>query len=43
MKTVVLLTISDVFMTFAWHGHLRHRFAALWPAILAVFFVFRKW
>ena len=23
-KTVLLLTISNVFMTFAWYGHLRH-------------------
>lgn len=24
MKTVALLTLSNVFMTFAWYGHLRH-------------------
>ncbi|MDB5171970.1 MAG: hypothetical protein JWN51_743, partial [Phycisphaerales bacterium] len=23
MKTVILLTISNVFMTFAWYGHLK--------------------
>jgi uncharacterized protein (DUF486 family) len=22
MKTIMLLTISDIFMTFAWYGHL---------------------
>ena len=24
MKTILLLTISNVFMTFAWYGHLRY-------------------
>ncbi|HEY6000203.1 MAG TPA: DMT family protein [bacterium] len=36
MKTVLLLSISNVFMTFAWYGHLKnHRSAPLWLAILA--------
>ncbi len=35
MKTVVLLAISNVFMTFAWYGHLRHKASPLWIAILA--------
>ncbi len=35
MWTLVLLTISNVFMTFAWYGHLRFRSAPLWQAILA--------
>lgn len=26
MKTVLLLTLSNVFMTFAWYGHLKFRF-----------------
>src|ERR1700678_2482067 len=34
MKTIVLLTISNIFMTFAWYGHLKHRSTALWWAIL---------
>jgi uncharacterized protein (DUF486 family) len=34
MWTVVLLTISNVFMTFAWYGHLKHKTAPLWIAIL---------
>ena len=34
MRTVILLTISNVFMTFAWYGHLKHRSAALWKVIL---------
>jgi uncharacterized protein (DUF486 family) len=35
MKTILLLTISNVFMTFAWYGHLKHRSAPLIVAILA--------
>ena len=31
---IILLTISNVFMTFAWYGHLRHKSAALWMVIL---------
>ena len=34
MKTIVLLTISDVFMTIAWYGHLRFKQTALWLVIL---------
>lgn len=33
MKTVVLLTISNVFMTFAWYGHLKYKSTPLWIAI----------
>ena len=32
--TAILLTISNVFMTFAWYGHLKHKQAALWAVIL---------
>jgi len=35
MTTVILLTISNVFMTFAWYGHLKYRTSPLWIAILA--------
>ena len=35
MRTVALLTVSNVFMTFAWYGHLRYKSAPLWIAILA--------
>lgn len=31
---ILLLTISNVFMTFAWYGHLRHKQSALWLVIL---------
>jgi uncharacterized protein (DUF486 family) len=34
MKTVVLLTISNIFMTFAWYGHLRYKDAPLPRVIL---------
>lgn len=34
LATFTLLTISNVFMTFAWYGHLRHKGSALWLAIL---------
>ena len=33
--TVILLVVSNAFMTFAWYGHLRHKSSALWLAILA--------
>lgn len=34
MRTIVLLTISNIFMTFAWYGHLKYKDSALWKAIL---------
>lgn len=34
MATILLLLISNVFMTFAWYGHLRFREQALWKVIL---------
>ncbi|AKD05353.1 DMT family protein [Pontibacter korlensis] len=34
MKTVLLLLISNIFMTFAWYGHLRFKDAALWKVVL---------
>lgn len=35
LKAVFLLTLSNVFMTFAWYGHLRYKAAPLWIAIFA--------
>lgn len=36
MRTVILLTISNIFMTFAWYGHLKdHRTSPLWIVIIA--------
>lgn len=34
MDTIILLTISNVFMTFAWYGHLKYKDSPLWIAIL---------
>jgi uncharacterized protein (DUF486 family) len=34
MRTVILLLISNTFMTFAWYGHLRYQGVALWKVIL---------
>ena len=34
INPIVLLIISNVFMTFAWYGHLRHKNSALWIVIL---------
>jgi len=34
MKTVVLLTLSNIFMTFAWYGHLKFKNKPLWIVIL---------
>ena len=34
MKTVLLLLVSNVFMTFAWYGHLKFKNTILWKAIL---------
>src|SRR6266403_4419067 len=35
MRTILLLTISNIFMTFAWYGHLKFRSEALWKVIVA--------
>lgn len=34
ITTLVLLTISNIFMTFAWYGHLKFKTTALWVTIL---------
>jgi uncharacterized protein (DUF486 family) len=34
MRTILLLLISNTFMTFAWYGHLKHRDAPLIAVIL---------
>lgn len=34
MKTIILLSISNVFMTFAWYGHLKYKNSPLWIAVL---------
>ncbi|MEJ0091061.1 MAG: DMT family protein [Limisphaerales bacterium] len=32
---IVLLTCSNIFMTFAWYGHLKHKDSPIWLVILA--------
>lgn len=32
---IVLLVVSNIFMIFAWYGHLKYKSAALWIVILA--------
>jgi uncharacterized protein len=34
MRTVLLLVASNIFMTFAWYGHLKDRGMSLWKAVL---------
>ncbi|MCM8813006.1 MAG: DMT family protein [Candidatus Omnitrophica bacterium] len=34
MKTIILLTISNIFMTFAWYGHLKYKSTPLFKAIM---------
>jgi uncharacterized protein len=35
LAPIVLLVASNVFMTFAWYGHLKFKAAPLWIAVLA--------
>ena len=35
MQTIALLTVSNIFMTFAWYGHLKYKDSPLWIVILA--------
>ena len=37
--TVLLLIISNVFMTFAWYGHLKYKASPLYLAILVSWFI----
>lgn len=34
MRTIILLFISNIFMTFAWYYHLKHQGWPLWKAIV---------
>lgn len=33
-RTILLLTVSNIFMTFAWYGHLKNTELPLWKAIV---------
>ena len=39
MKTIILLTISNIFMTFAWYGHLKYKETPLPQVILISWFI----
>ncbi|NML22503.1 DMT family protein [Pseudoflavitalea sp. G-6-1-2] len=34
MKTILLLVLSNIFMTIAWYGHLKNTNVPLWKAII---------
>jgi hypothetical protein len=34
LAPIVMLTLSNVFMTFAWYGHLKYKASPLWIAVL---------
>ncbi|MGZ4841182.1 MAG: DMT family protein, partial [Candidatus Angelobacter sp.] len=34
MTTIVLLLFSNIFMTFAWYGHLKYQNVPLWKVTL---------
>ena len=34
MVTIILLVISNIFMTFAWYGHLKYQNVPLWKVTL---------
>jgi len=34
MRTIILLIVSNSFMTYAWYGHLKHQSWPLWQAIV---------
>lgn len=34
IRTILLLTVSNVFMTFAWYGNLKNTTLPLWKAVL---------
>lgn len=33
MWTIILLSVSNIFMTIAWYGHLKYKESPLWKAI----------
>ena len=35
MKPIILLTISNIFMTFAWYGHLKYKSSPL-PKVIII-------
>lgn len=39
MQTVLLLTLSNLFMTVAWYGHLKFRDSPIWIVIFVSWFI----
>ncbi|MBL8151720.1 MAG: DMT family protein [Blastocatellia bacterium] len=39
MRTVILLIFSNIFMTFAWYGHLKYKSTPIWKAIAVSWFI----
>jgi uncharacterized protein (DUF486 family) len=39
MITIVLLALSNIFMTFAWYGHLKYRHAPLFQVVVISWFI----
>ncbi|MEY3941323.1 MAG: hypothetical protein RIR07_209 [Bacteroidota bacterium] len=39
VRTILLLTASNIFMTFAWYYHLKHQGWPLWKAIVLSWFI----
>jgi hypothetical protein len=39
MRTIALLTISNIFMTFAWYGHLKYRDVPLYKVVVVSWLV----
>ncbi|OGX19467.1 MAG: hypothetical protein A3K83_01705, partial [Omnitrophica WOR_2 bacterium RBG_13_44_8b] len=39
MRTIILLTISNIFMTIAWYGHLKYKSSPLFKVILISWFI----
>jgi uncharacterized protein (DUF486 family) len=34
MRTIALWTVSNIFMTFAWYGHLKYREVSIYQVII---------
>lgn len=39
MRTILLLAVSNIFMTFAWYYHLKHQGWPLWKAVIISWFI----
>ena len=42
MTTILLLTLSNIFMTFAWYGHLKYRHTLLFKVIIVSWLIVFK-